>query len=358
MRMATIDNNNLIFDFLTRDKSRVWRHVLFILLFLPIAFGMSFSTLSGHVDELGGIVYLLGFCLALIPISLIYFNLKVLIPRYFTKNRYSRYAISFLLCVLLLVVITYLAKYLILSVHNIHAEFTVYVVLDGLSNFMLYSICAVSSSVTALLKQLDSDTHKIGDLENAWLKSSLDELKTRINPTFLYAVLDHASVMVKTNPGKASAMLMQLSELLRYELYDCKRERVLLKSDIQFIENYLSLVQQGADGKFTYVVTTNGKTDYFIPPFIFMPFIQEVMSQRLSKLSVGFESEEKSKNQPKISVGFESEEKWLRFTLIVDEADLSHANFQKMEQKLAMIYGDGFSIKRNDDSVEVSLEKL
>lgn len=340
--MATKDANSIILDFLTQTKFRLWRHVLFIILFLPIALSMSFSVFSGHIDVLGNKIYLFGACLAILPISFVYFNLKILIPRYFAKNRYGTYIAYFLICMLLFLTITYLARYHILTAQGIKQELNIYAVLDGLSNFILYTICIASSSVTAMLQQWTNDTNKIDNLENTWLKNSLDELKNRINPKFLYGILDYSSETVKTKPEKASVALLKLSELLRYELYDCKRERVLLKSDIQFIDNYLSLEQQNLENKFTYTISVMGSTNYFLTPFIFMPFVQEVMMQKPLE----------------IVIGFKIQEELIHFSMNVIGIDLSECNFQKVEQKLALLYSNNFSINRDKSSLILILKKI
>ncbi|MDR1161744.1 MAG: histidine kinase [Tannerellaceae bacterium] len=339
--MATINNNSFIFDFLTQTRFSVWRHVIFILLFLPIALSMSFSVFSEHVDVLGGKVWLYGVCLAGIPVSFVYFNLKVLIPRYFAKNNYRTYVASFLLCIVLFLSITYLTEYLILASRGISMEFTVYVLLDGLSDLTLYVVCIAGSSITAMLQQWARDTGRIDDLENAWLRSNLDELKNRINPEFLYGVLAYASETVRAEPEKVSATLLRLSKLLRYELYDCKRERVLMRSDLSFIENYLSLEQQNAGNNFVYNISTVGDSNFFIAPFLFMPFIQEIMKQKPSDLRLSFDFEDNL----------------IRFTVNVADIDLLSCDFQKVEQRFTLFYGRDFSINRDIRSLAFVLNK-
>jgi sensor histidine kinase YesM len=319
----------------------MWRHVIFILLFLPIALSMSFSVFSEHVDVLGGKVWLFGVCLAVIPVSFVYFNLKLLIPRYFAKNMYRAYIANFLLCILLFLSITYLVKYLILSTRGIKMEFNVYVLLDGLSDLVLYIICIAGSSVTTMLQQWARDASKIDDLENVWLRSNLDELKNRINPEFLYSVLEHSSETVKAEPEKVSVTLLRLSKLLRYELYDCKRERVLMRSDLSFIGNYLSLEQQNAENNFVYKISAVGNSDFFIAPFLFMPFIQEIMKQKPSELRLNFEFGDNI----------------IRFTVNVTDIDLLSCDFQKVEQKFTIFYGGDFGINRDKRSLELVLKK-
>lgn len=126
------------------------------------------------------------------------------------------------------------------------------------------------------------------DIEGQKLKSSIQEFKDQINPVFLFNLIQYASEEVKSEPRKTSELIMRLSELLRYELYDCKRNKVILKSDIDFVSNYLFLTQQIAED-FSYSIFIDGNTNRFIQPFLFMPFIRETLSKRPNNLSLFYE---------------------------------------------------------------------
>ena len=67
-------------------------------------------------------------------------------------------------------------------------------------------------------------------------------------------------------------VLMKLSKLLRYQLYDGKREKVLLISEISFIENFLDLAKVRYTG-LNFTVTKEGKLSRkLVPPLLFIPF--------------------------------------------------------------------------------------
>lgn len=55
-------------------------------------------------------------------------------------------------------------------------------------------------------------------------------------------------------------MLMKLSQLLRYQLYDCSRTKVLLSSEINFLNNYLTL-EQNSQAQFNYELLADGEVN-------------------------------------------------------------------------------------------------
>src|SRR5690606_28799598 len=121
-----------------------------------------------------------------------------------------------------------------------------------------------------------ADHVKIAHLENKQLKNSIDELKSRTHPKFLYTTLDYAARNVKSEPEQTSNTLIKLSELLKYQLYDATRNHVLLASDIEFIRHYLLLDQQNSESLFSFTLSVVGDTRQLIPSALFTPWVEEI----------------------------------------------------------------------------------
>lgn len=78
-------------------------------------------------------------------------------------------------------------------------------------------------------------------------------------------------------------MLLELSQILRYQLYDCSRKAVLLKAEIDFLTNYLAL-EQVYSHRFQYMVSAEGEVHrIFVPPLLFLPFVQQAVIQIYSQ---------------------------------------------------------------------------
>lgn len=110
------------------------------------------------------------------------------------------------------------------------------------------------------------------ELEKINLKTELEGLKDRINPEFLFCMLDEASEQTAGNPEQASLVLMKLSRLLRYQLYDGNREKVLLISEISFIENFLDLARMRYPNLNFKVMREGDVSRKLVPPLLFIPF--------------------------------------------------------------------------------------
>ena len=83
---------------------------------------------------------------------------------------------------------------------------------------------------------------KVRQMEEERHRLELYYLNLQLNPHFLFNTLNVIYIQARKEKALASAdMVMQLSELLRYQLYESVDKKVLIKSDIKHIENYLEL---------------------------------------------------------------------------------------------------------------------
>lgn len=117
--------------------------------------------------------------------------------------------------------------------------------------------------------------HEYSSLQNVSLKYQLKVLDSQINPHFMFNVLNHIYVLMQKDVDMASALLLQYSETLRYQLYSGKKERVPLEQEIQFLKNYIDVEKFRWEGKLEVTCTwqvENGSME--IPPLLLIVFIE------------------------------------------------------------------------------------
>jgi LytS/YehU family sensor histidine kinase len=106
-------------------------------------------------------------------------------------------------------------------------------------------------------------------------------LKKQINPHFLFNTLNNANVLTQKDPEKASQVLMKLSDLLRYQLYDSARNKVFLTSDIHFLEDFLNLEKIRRDN-FDFSITLNGELQGVeVAPLLFITFVENAVKHNI-----------------------------------------------------------------------------
>jgi LytS/YehU family sensor histidine kinase len=129
-----------------------------------------------------------------------------------------------------------------------------------------------AASISFLRKYLDE-----GDLLTALERDNLDfklkYLRSQLNPHFLFNTLNSIYSLSLQKADEAPEVVIKLSALMRFMLYDCAEEKVPLSKEIEFIQNYIEIekIRHKADIRFT----VEGETDnVMIEPLLFMPFIE------------------------------------------------------------------------------------
>jgi len=271
---------------LLADTQYRWlRHVLFIFGGLVLAFkgdigsGTHFSSEQARNTVLLVDVYSFVFILAML-----YLLLQVLIPQLLFKSRVLVFTISFfLLVVVIYFYVWFLDYHFLVPIDN--RNNIMHIQLSLMHFVQVGAVCTVLLSSVAGLKVFKkwiTDLQRMADLQAFTLKTELEQLKSQVNPHFLFNTLNNLHVLTQTNPQKASQVILGLSDLLRYQLYDSAREQILLSKDIGFMFNLLALEKLRKDD-FNYEVHTEGKTDGIsLPPFLFIPFVENAIKHGAS----------------------------------------------------------------------------
>ncbi|MDD5361648.1 MAG: histidine kinase [Ignavibacteria bacterium] len=107
------------------------------------------------------------------------------------------------------------------------------------------------------------------------LSNELAMLRAQINPHFLFNTLNNIKSLTKSLPSKAINSVDKLMSIMHYMLYESSFETVSLSNEISHINNYLDLEKiRYTDTGFIDFEITGDYSGVYIPPLIFMPFIE------------------------------------------------------------------------------------
>ncbi|MCD8740983.1 histidine kinase [Mucilaginibacter roseus] len=223
-------------------------------------------------------------------ILLAYWNMYLLVPNFLFKKKYLSYGIFALLGIVLS-----------FYIHECFAFYFKHKALpyqDDTINFITFSfmimMLIIASAAVKIFQQWISDTQLIYELELAKTNTELEQLKNQINPHFLFNMLNNANVLIEDDPKKASQVLVKLSDLLRYQLYDSSRDKVLLTSEIHFLEDFLNLEKVRRDN-FNFLISKEGElSGVQVPPLLFISFVENAVKHnndaaKLSYLNLYFD---------------------------------------------------------------------
>ncbi len=88
-----------------------------------------------------------------------------------------------------------------------------------------------------VFKQIKS----IISLKNEKAKTELLHLKSQVNPHFFFNMLNNLYGLVGTDAKKAQDLILKLSDMMRYSIYEGEKDRVTLEEEAEYLENYIEL---------------------------------------------------------------------------------------------------------------------
>jgi hypothetical protein len=252
------------------SKELVFQILLHILLFLFF----SFDRYKPSIQEFK-IVTFISYALGAFVIN------YVLLPRFFYKKKYLLFFLSVAVIVTAIIMIEELVLEAIHYPDSRGTRFpgVIYSLLDVMPMIMILS--GFKFAWDASKKQLE-----VEELRSSVKESELQFLKSQINPHFLFNNLNNLySYAIEESP-KTPSIILELSSVLRYMLYDCKEKYVALPKEINHLKNFAQLneLQIEERGKVSFK-TENIQSEYRIAPLILTVFIENAFKHSTASQS-------------------------------------------------------------------------
>lgn len=243
--MNDIEEKHLLSTFVFDKKYQVWRHVLFIAFAAVITFNQVLIAYHDCQVVLGNDIYLIGGSSLMTYLIVMYFNYFYLTPKFLLRDRIWSYLIITMICMLSLPVLSLWIEYGVRNWANLNHRIADYssplILIDIVSTSVITLICFCGISLILLYRTWSVANQHVSVLEIEHLTSELKKLKGQITPEFLSRALHHASLWTIKDPQKTNDILLKLSELLRYQLYDAQQEKTLLNSELLYVTKFVSL---------------------------------------------------------------------------------------------------------------------
>lgn len=112
----------------------------------------------------------------------------------------------------------------------------------------------------------------------------LQNLKSQINPHFLFNALNSVNALIAKDPEKARTMNAKLAQLLRYSLDGYERKFVTVKEELDFIHNYLAVEKVRFGDKLQIHEDVNPQTlESEIPSMLLQPIVENAIKHGISR---------------------------------------------------------------------------
>lgn len=249
----------------------------FRLLFLILFFGiwLALPVFSIDFNDERSIAFVRGITLVnLTSIILFFVNTEVLMPRILPKYGVSSYVISLIVLIIVFVIIQHFMKeWLLPPRRGDRGMFNLGRFL-GFTVFPVIMIAAISA-VFGFINYLSLQNKIQQEEKQERLQSELSFLRSQISPHFIFNVLNSIVYLIRTKSNNAESVTIQLSELMRYMLYESDNQQVTLDREIMYLENYIELQRVRFEDDVQINFKVEGKTDaLMIEPMLLIPFVE------------------------------------------------------------------------------------
>ncbi len=116
------------------------------------------------------------------------------------------------------------------------------------------------------------------------ITAELQLLKAQVHPHFLFNTLNNIYSFSLENSPKTPELILKLSSLLSYMLYDCKTDEVRLEKEIKIMKDYIDLERERYGNKIEISWSVEGEIkDKFIAPLLMLPFLENAFKHGTSE---------------------------------------------------------------------------
>ena len=295
--MASFIDNKLIFS--DERKYRIIRHLLFWG-FWGFYFGMvrEFSPFiykqTGHFPNLFQTMAE-SFLILSTQVVLVYPLLYFILPRYVFTGKYIRASI-WVIVFLLLSILTNAVLLISIPWPKVIYLSPYVKLFDGVplfQKFYLAYLSALHGSTTCAALAASFKMFKyyyVKNIRNQQLikenmAAQLQLLKAQVHPHFLFNTLKNIFSQTQTESPRGSKMIMGLSDMLRYILYEGQKPLVSLKQELLMITEYINLEKIRYGNKLdVHVLIPDNSDNLYIAPLLLLPFVENCFKHCASNM--------------------------------------------------------------------------
>lgn len=218
-------------------------------------------------------------------IVIAYVNLHSFLPKYALRKRYLAYFTAVILSVMCYVIVQslydfYLYGFVVGPMYNSHLPEAIW--------YNFFSALWYLGLMLALKLSLDWYGQQliIHKITTEKLNAEVDFLRAQVNPHFLFNILNNLYALTLKKSELAPDVVLKLSAMMEYMLYDSNDEKVPLDKEFGYVRNYIELERlrfnSGGNIRVTIGLAPDGQ---MIAPLLLLPLVENAFKHGLSKVT-------------------------------------------------------------------------
>ncbi len=331
-------------NFLFSPKYRVWRHVSFWIGH-ALFFAVIFYAERNFWQNLGRNLFT---PLVWIPVRMLYCYplMYWALPKFLLKGKYQKFCFLILAGVIAGFFFNYLFRAYIYIPLQEALHFT-----DIIKNPWQYGsylaslITAGGGGIIILFKHWVQKQQEWLQTEKEKVIAELQLLKAQVHPHFLFNTLNNIYSFSLQHSAKAPELILKLSSLLSYMLYECKEDEVPLQKELEVMKNYIDLEKERYGNHFELSLSIEGDiNNKMIVPLLLLPLLENAFKHGTSE----------QLEKPWLNVDIFVKGNTLRCKIVNSKNEFVPANekgigIQNVQRRLMFLYPCKHELKLSDE---------
>lgn len=338
------------FIFSERIPHRTRRHVVFWLLWwayfaITYHYYLQVGLQKIVLGDISFVLLIKSLLLVLLHLTTCYFFIYILLPRYFITKRYLQAIAGICVTIAFLLSGGYLVHHFLFPVidpahqSRISANNTLWWITINSGLLSAPKVIAAATAIKLIkrwyLKQKEKER-----IEQEKLVTDLQLMKAQIRPGFLFSSLDQIYKATQKDSPRAPELLLKLSDLLSYLLYECDESKVSLEKEISMMKEYMTLERERYGNRLELEIVIKGNMHQKqIAPLLLLPFLENSFKHCNSETE-----------QPWINLEISIENEILSMKLLNGVApktvDASLQETKNIEKRLQLLYPGKHELKK------------
>ena len=310
-----------------------------------------FITFFGRTNQNYRMTFIFVSTLFPVAIATTYLLIYYLIPRYLLNGRP---ALFFLLLVYLIIITGWISElisiFIFMQIANyqvqsmIPVSFDIFSLIVGLYFIILIAVAINQAKLAFRMQQQNAELeHKKLSAELKLKEAELKLLKAQIHPHFLFNTLNNLYGLALEKSDLAPDLVLRLSDLLDYMLYQCSQPHVSLKNELKHLHNYIRIEQIRYGSGLKLEINQKGESDSLqIAPMLLLPFIENAFKHGISK----------QVSNPFVRISIDIQNEYLKFKIENSKANgvSTEENYTKgiglknVIKRLELLYKDKYKL--------------
>lgn len=211
--------------------------------------------------------------------------------------------------------------------------------------FLCVITATASFSALSLGKQWLAKQKEFVQAQQEKSIAQLKLLKAQLHPHFLFNTLNNMYGFALHNSPKTPQMILKLSSLLRYMLYECKGEHVLLEKEVEVMKNYIDLEKERYGDNIDISVNVAGEIEgKYLSPLLILPFLENAFKHGTSEQF----------GRPWMSVDISVKDNTLKCKLVNSKNEMvpyseNGVGVTNVRKRLDLLYAGKYDLKLTDE---------